>query len=301
MALEGFEAALAILPPSVFRTPHGIRCGIICCNGIVQCYIKREKDLEMEELDYLSELLEKFVVYKNTVCINDDTINSCQLLAFIYKLRLQFQATGLSGTDEEVAEMVATMRSLQNITQGLKKSSVATPEITRRCEGYMADAKLSFDTLLISLMPKNEEAADMDEELDEAEAREQRYMLFDDYVKSMINQKQLDRQEAEFIAISDEDRERLENELREAGFDATVAVASVSLCVAVHSKHTHDMNFLCLNNISPNISLSLNHQHYLRRLMLRLPNELQQVVHVLKQETLVHNQVTLLLDWMATL
>ena len=48
----------------------------------------------------------------------------------------------------------------------------------------------------------------------------------------MINQKQLDRQEAEFIAISDEDRERLENELREAGFDATVAVAIVSLCVS---------------------------------------------------------------------
>lgn len=148
MALEGFQAALAILPPSVFRTPHGIRCGILCCNGIVHCYIKREKDLEMEELDYLGGLLEKFIVHKNTVCINDDTFNSCQLLAFIYKLRLKLQATGLSGTDEEASEMVSTMRSLDIIIKGIKESSLATPDITKRCEGYMADAKLSFDTLL---------------------------------------------------------------------------------------------------------------------------------------------------------
>ena len=230
MALIGFQTALALLSPSEALT----RCGTYCFNGIVRCHTDRTRcgeDLEMKELDYLSGLLEKVVVHNNIVCINDDTFNSCQLLAFIYKLRLKLQATGLSGTDEEASEMVSTMRSLVTIIKGIKESSLATPDITKRCEGYMADAKLSFDTLLISLMPKNEEAADMDEELDEAEAREQRYMLFDDYVKSMINQKQLDRQEAEFIAISDEDRERLENELREAGFDATVAVASVSLCV----------------------------------------------------------------------
>ena len=184
----------------------------------------------MKELDYLSGLLEKFICYENNICINDDTIHSCQLLAFVYKLRLQLQATGLSGTDEVAlaSEMVSTMRRLENITQGLKDSSLAAPDITRRCDRYITDAKLAFDTLLTALISTNEEAGGMDKELDEAEARERRYMLFDTHFKSMMNQMQIDNQVAGFIAISDEERERLENELREAGCDVTVAAASVS-------------------------------------------------------------------------
>jgi len=216
-ALDQYYDIFATLSPSEVAS-----YGSKCANGIARCLIvstDHGQHLDSDQLVYLRDLLEKFVFLEDQGIFihNESLVVSCQFLAFIYKLQLNSQATTLS-TIEDMADMVVVMNKLESVVRAVNKSNYTSDDRKKLCDKYLADARDVFDALLVNFVE-----IDNVEELDEAQAREQRYMLFTNLYKSMINQMQLDKQYAEFNAISTEERERLENELKEA-----VAASNVS-------------------------------------------------------------------------